>query len=160
MNFFHVMNIFDVGAKKPASINTYTDLNEKIELITKWIFLYVVDVTVCSVAILALCACYVSYYIFDMKEESFILPVMMSYVIFREFLRIHANFYNYFFYFLKVGSGLENAYRLFSHYTLLVCWISPSCFVHLSNIVLLCRFMCSNYYHRQGYCNRSQPFEC
>lgn len=59
----------------------YTEMSAQIEQITEWIFFYMDDIFMCCVLIGALGQCYINYYIFDLGEESFILPIPIWYVI-------------------------------------------------------------------------------
>lgn len=53
----------------------YTELNEKIERFSKWAHFFMIDVFVYGFTIGSLCQCYANYYVFDLKEDSFHLPI-------------------------------------------------------------------------------------
>lgn len=71
--------MLDLGAQNSTSKIMYTQVNAKIERNTE-ISMYILNITVCSGMFATLCECYVNYYIFDLKEDSFIMPVPTWYI--------------------------------------------------------------------------------
>lgn len=53
----------------------YTQLNEKIERISKWIYLAVLVVSIGGVGLFTTLLSYINYFIFDMEDDSFIVPI-------------------------------------------------------------------------------------
>lgn len=53
----------------------YTQLNEKIERISKWIYLAVLVVSIGGVGLFTILLSYINYFIFDMEDDSFIVPI-------------------------------------------------------------------------------------
>lgn len=68
--------LFEIGGQSnPALKITYADLNRKIELFTKWACKYIIEMMIVSFAIASIGASYANYYIFDLKDDSFVLPI-------------------------------------------------------------------------------------
>lgn len=61
----------------------YTELNEKIELYSKWGYYMAVYASLVGIGVLGLLTSYFNYYILDLNnEESFIVTTPLMYVVF------------------------------------------------------------------------------
>lgn len=78
--FFEIY-LSKIGSETSStSKHIYISLNEKIELITKWLCMHMLKAMTVVCAIGGLVLCYVNYYIFDLKDESFIVPIPIMFV--------------------------------------------------------------------------------
>lgn len=81
LNSFPLQNLiafgtFEIGSQSNSASKTmYSNLSEKIKHISKWTYVFMMQIIVVGFASGTLASCYANYYIFDLKEESFILPV-------------------------------------------------------------------------------------
>lgn len=67
--------LIEIGMKRPASMAIYTDFNEKIERISKLTYFAVVFTSLGACGLGAILLSYINYYIFDLKADSFLVPL-------------------------------------------------------------------------------------
>lgn len=67
-------------ARKPTSSAIYTELNAKIELMSKWSYIILVKVCLVGIFLPLLLLTIVNYFVFQLGEESFYLPFPMLWV--------------------------------------------------------------------------------
>lgn len=70
----------EIGMERPASKIIYTKLNEKIERVSKWSYIALVYIAFGGCGLCSLFVSYINYYIFDLKDESFLVPTPLMYV--------------------------------------------------------------------------------
>lgn len=58
----------------PSPIIDYIAINEQIEQITQWAYLFSMAVSFGGCGLCAVLATYINYYIFDLKDDSFLVP--------------------------------------------------------------------------------------
>lgn len=74
--------IFKTGSSQVKSLNLYIDLDNKIEKLTEWIYIFIVKISIWIPFALALIVAMVKYYILDLEAESFYLLCPTWYAIF------------------------------------------------------------------------------
>lgn len=82
LNFVLLQHLFAFLGSQSSSTSKamYSNLNDKIELISKWSYIFMIKIIVVGFSVGTLASCYANYYIFDLKEDSFILPVFLMWV--------------------------------------------------------------------------------
>lgn len=88
MNQNSFLGIFKKGSlTSPNSKFMYINLNEKIERITKWLCIDMLQTWFIVAGIGCFVYSYINFFIFDMKAESFILPIPVMYVLLMMFTK-------------------------------------------------------------------------
>lgn len=62
---------------KPSTAPTYTALNEKIEMMSKWIYIILSKASPAGMMLPSLLLSTINYFVLDLGEESFLLPCPM-----------------------------------------------------------------------------------
>lgn len=81
MFMFFICFAFTIGSENDSCLaNKYDGINTKIELLSKWMHLFVVYVVIPAAVLPAFIATGINYFVYDLGDESYLLPNPAMYV--------------------------------------------------------------------------------